>query len=93
MTIPRLGQENIICAFSWRETELHQDRSWYTRAYSGAQNLIGKLESLEGSLYTAYVCDTFNRPDAITYMDVNGFTVVILNCGHETESYELRYPR
>ena len=90
---PRTETTNIICAFSWRETELHQDRSWYTRAYSGAQNLIGKLESLDGEFYTAYVCDTFNRPDAIDYMNANGFTVIPMNCGHETETYVLNYPR
>jgi hypothetical protein len=90
---PRTETTNIICAFTWRETELHQNLSWYTRAYSGAQNLIGKLESLDGPYYTAYICDTFNRPDAIEYMQANGFTVEMMNCGHETETYELNYPR
>ena len=93
MTTPRLGQENLICAWNWERCERHQEKQWYTRAQGSDQFLMLKLGSLHGPAFKAYICDSFDRADAISFMEAQGFTLEYLNCGHDkTDSYTLDYP-
>lgn len=93
MTYPRLGQENLICAWDWTQSEKHQDLSWYTSALGSHLGLTHDIQSLADGMFTAYVCDTFNRPDAITLMEQKAFEIIYLNCGHTSpEPYQIDYP-
>ena len=94
MTYPRLGQENLICAYNWHRCEAHQDKSWYTRACSSDPQLIDNLNSLANGYYTAYICDSFQHPQAIETMEQKAFTLIYLNCGHtQTDTHTNNYPR